>query len=66
MKYDPAGGAGRGTVTVTLGEATATLTLDANAKAEGAKFDRFGFFPSGGGGLVQIYFDDLHYTARRP
>jgi hypothetical protein len=28
-------------------------------------FDRFGFFPSGGAGMVQIYFDDLKYTAGR-
>jgi hypothetical protein len=66
VKYDPSGAGGLGTVTVTLGDTSATLTLDANAKAEGARFDRFGFFPSGGGGLVQIYFDNLHYTARRP
>jgi len=37
-----------------------------SAKAEGAILDRFGFFPSGGGGLVQVYFDDLKYTAARP
>jgi hypothetical protein len=65
LKYDPAAAGGNGTLTVTLGEATATLTLDPRAKAEGARFDRFGFFPSGGGGMVRIYFDDLRYTAAR-
>jgi hypothetical protein len=52
-------------LTVTLGEKAATLTLDARLRREGAIFDRFGFFPSGGGGMVHIYFDDLKYTARR-
>ncbi len=65
LKYDPAGADGNGTLTVTLGEATATLTLDRRTKEEGARFDRFGFFPSGGGGMVRIYFDDLRYTAGR-
>jgi hypothetical protein len=66
IKYDPAADAGRGALTVTLGEATATLPLESVFKQEGAAFDRFGFFTSGGGGKVEIYFDDLQYTAARP
>jgi hypothetical protein len=65
MKYDPSAADGRGALTVTLGDATATLILDPGVKKEGATFDRFGFFPSGGGGMVQIYFDDLKYTVGR-
>ena len=65
MKYDPAAADGRGALTVTLGDASATLTLDPGVKKESATFDRFGFFPSGGGGMVQIYFDDLKYTVGR-
>jgi hypothetical protein len=66
LKYDPAGGIGKGALTVTLGEKTATLELDEKTRSEGAVFDRFGFFPCGGGGMVQVYFDNLTYTARRP
>jgi hypothetical protein len=65
LKYDPAAADGRGALTVTLGEAGATLELEPGIKAEAAIFDRFGFFPSGGGGMVQIFFDDLKYTASR-
>jgi hypothetical protein len=65
MKYDPAGEAGKGILTVTLGDQAATLTLDPNLRREGATFDRFGFFASGGAGMVKIYFDDLKYTSGR-
>ena len=65
LKYDPYAAAGKGALTVTLAGKTATLTLDAKLREEGATFDRFGFFPSGGGGMVHIYFDDLKYTANR-
>ena len=63
MKYDPSAADGAGALTVTLGGSTATLTLEPGIKSEGAIFDRFGFFPCGGGGMVQIYFDDLRYTS---
>jgi hypothetical protein len=65
VKYDPAAEGGKGAFSVTLGGKTKTLILDAKLRAEGATFDRFGFFPSGGGGMVHIYFDDLKYTAHR-
>jgi hypothetical protein len=65
MRYDPAAANGNGVLTVTLAGQTATLALDAKLRQEGATFDRFGFFPSGGGGMVHIYFDDLKYTAGR-
>jgi hypothetical protein len=65
LKYDPTAEGGRGALSVTLDGQTATLVLDPKLREEGATFDRFGFFPSGGGGMVQIYFDDLQYTARR-
>jgi hypothetical protein len=65
LKYDPAANGGRGAISVTLDGTTATLVLDPKLRAEGATFDRFGFFPSGGGGMVNIYFDDLTYTSRR-
>jgi hypothetical protein len=65
MKYDPDAEGGRGALSVTLDGRTATLVLDPKLRAEGATFDRFGFFPTGGGGMVQIYFDDLTYTSGR-
>jgi hypothetical protein len=65
LKYDPAAHGGKGAFTVTLGKESATLIVDEKLRAEGATFDRFGFFPSGGGGMVQISFDDLKYTASR-
>ena len=65
IKYDPAAAAGHGALSVTLGGQTATLLLDEKSRAEGAIFDRFGFFASGGGGMTNIYFDDLKYSAGR-
>lgn len=63
VRYDPAAAEGNGALTVKLGEQIATLALDSKLRQEGATFDRFGFFASGGGGMVHIYFDDLKYTA---
>lgn len=65
MHYDPAAESGNGALSVTLGGQTTKMVLDGKLRAEGTAFDRFGFFPSGGAGLVQIYFDDLSYTSRR-
>ena len=65
LVYDPSPNGGDGAVTATLGQESATLRLKKDVKAQGASFDRFGFFtPSVGGQIVRIYFDDLEYTAR--
>lgn len=62
--YDPQADAGNGSITVKLGEESVTLKLKRGHKAEGASFDRFGLFTKGPGGqMVDIYLDDLTYTA---
>jgi hypothetical protein len=64
LVYDPAAINGRGEIRATLGEETVVLPLKPGRKAEGAAFDRFGFFTARAGGqMVKIFFDDLVYTA---
>jgi hypothetical protein len=64
LSYDPAAEQGRGAIELRLGEESVTAALKPGQKEEGATFDRFGVFTSNiGGQMVQIYFDDLKYTA---
>ncbi len=65
LKYDPRAANGQGAITITLAGQSATLVIDPKLREQGANFDRFGFFASGGGGMVHIFFDDLEYTAQR-
>jgi hypothetical protein len=65
LKYDPRAADGQGAITITLADQTATLVIDPKLREQGATFDRFGVFASGGGGMVHIFFDDLEYTAQR-
>ena len=66
LAYDPAGNGGLGVLSVTLGGESVVYDLKKGDKAEGGRFDRFGLFSinnDGGHGQVNIYFDDLKYTA---
>lgn len=64
MHYNPRGAGGNGSITVTFDESTQTLELRPGDRATGAAFDRFGFFNlQAGGHYVQIYVDDLQFTA---
>lgn len=66
FKYDPKGNNGAGTITVTLGDVTKVQKLTEQQRAQGGVFDRFGITNlRAGGKFVQLYFDDLTYTARR-
>jgi hypothetical protein len=65
--YDPKSNNNLGRVTLTIGDQTCTLDLTAQQRKSGAVFDRFGLANMRGGGkYVEVYFDDLIYTARRP
>jgi hypothetical protein len=65
--YDPKANNGIGRCTMTLDGKSYTIDLTPEQRKVGATFDRFGMRNMRGGGkLVEIYFDDLTYTARRP
>ena len=64
MHYLPAGAAGNGRIEVTFDGKTQTVDLEPGRKAENALFDRFGLFNiQSGGHHVEIYFDDIRFTA---
>ena len=65
IRYSPREAGGRGRVTVTLDGHARSLDLAPGHRARGAAFDRFGLFNhQSGGHMVEIYLDDLTYTAR--
>jgi hypothetical protein len=65
MDYDPAGADGNGRITVKFDQDVQTFDLAAGEKADGATFDRFGIFDlQSGGHYVEVWFDDLQYTAK--
>jgi len=67
VDYDPKANQNMGRITVTFDDRTLMLDLTAEQRADGAVFDRFGVANlRSGGKFVEIYFDDLSYTARRP
>jgi hypothetical protein len=62
--YDPAANNGNGAVTVKLGDETFTQKYKQRQLNKSATLDRFGLCTvTTGGQVVQIYFDDLAYTA---
>jgi hypothetical protein len=64
FRYEPKGANGRGRITVTLDGHVQTMDLEEGRRKQGATFDRFGVFNSqSGGNAVEIYLDDLAYTA---
>jgi hypothetical protein len=66
IDYNPAGAGGNGQITVKFDDEVQTFDLAPGMKAEGAAFDRFGLFDmQSGGHYVQVWIDDLTYTAKR-
>ena len=66
LRYDPAAAGGNGQIVVTLEEQTVTLDVRPEDRNAGATFDRFGFWSiQEGGHYVEIYIDDLSYTAKK-
>lgn len=64
VQYDPAAADGNGRVTVQFDDELHTLDVDARHRGAGAAFDRFGLFNiQSGGHHVQLYVDDVRYTA---
>jgi hypothetical protein len=64
IDYDPSANGGLGAVNVTLDSTTRQLQLTAADRAAGATFDHFGMFGfSPDGNYVEVYFDDLSFTA---
>lgn len=67
FEYDPSGNNGVGRITAKLDDTVITLDLKPAMRQAGARFDRFGLMNvRSGGKYVEVYFDDLSYTAKRP
>ena len=65
MDFDPQAAEGQGRISMTLDGQSRSLDLRPGDKQRGASFDRFGLFNlQSGGHAVEIYVDDLSYTAR--
>jgi hypothetical protein len=66
VEYDPTANNNIGRITATLAEESVTLDLTKEQREAGATFDRFGVANLRlGGKFVEVYYDDLTYTARR-
>ncbi len=66
LDYDPEGAGGKGTITVTLDGNPVSIDLQPGVKQAGASFDRFGILSwQSGGHHVELYLDDLKYTAEK-
>jgi len=66
MDYSPQDNQGRGRIAVTLDGQQVLLDLPEGARKSNAAFDRFGFLSwHRGGHFVEMYFDDISYTARQ-
>jgi hypothetical protein len=66
LRYSPQGADGRGLITVTLDAAQTSIALPDRMRQKGAEFDHFGFFNfQPDGHYVQIFIDDLEYSANR-
>jgi hypothetical protein len=64
LHYDPTASDGHGRVLVTLDDESVAWDLPPEIRAGNAAFDRFGFVSwHRGGHFVEIYFDDLTYSA---
>lgn len=65
VHYSPQGNQGRGRISATLDGQPVVLDLPEGARKGNAAFDRFGFLSwHRGGHFVEMYFDDVSYTAR--
>ena len=67
FEYDPAANNGQGRIIAKLDDQEMKLDLKPDIRKGAVKFDRFGLLNvRSGGKYVEVYFDDLTYTARRP
>ena len=65
--YDPTANGGNGKITVKIDDDQFTLDVPPEIRNGPCNFDRFGIMNARGGGkVVQVYVDDLSYTARPP
>jgi hypothetical protein len=66
--YDPAANGGQGRIIAKLEGEVMTIDLRGDAmRRAGARFDRFGLMNvRSGGKYVEVYFDDMTYTVKRP
>ncbi|MBI4607150.1 MAG: hypothetical protein HY721_34740 [Planctomycetes bacterium] len=66
IDYSPAGAGGRGRIAVRLDGEEAALDLEPGHRGLGARLDRFGLLTHfRDGHFVEIYVDDVSYTAER-
>lgn len=64
FRYQPEAGDGRGRITVAFDGESVSMDVSEAARKGNAAFDRFGFLSwNRGGHFVEIYFDDLVWTA---
>ncbi len=64
IHYEPDANHRRGEITVTLDNHAQTIQLRSDDRDIGARFDRFGLFNlQSGGWHVELYIDELRYTA---
>jgi hypothetical protein len=67
LRYSATAAGGRGAITVTLDNEKASIELPAGVRERGASFDHFGFFNfQPDGHYVEIFVDDLEFSARGP
>jgi hypothetical protein len=65
FRYDPAAAKGAGQIHFTLDGTEYAHNIDTEQRKSGATFDRFGLLNiRRGGKYVEMYFDDMTYTAR--
>jgi hypothetical protein len=65
LDYDPKGAGGVGQITVKFDDQMQTLDLKPDVRRNGATFDHFGLFNMHTGGhFVEVWLDDLQYTAK--
>jgi hypothetical protein len=66
FEYDPRANGGIGRIVARLDDSVIEMNLKPDVRKAGARFDRFGLMNvRTGGKYVEVYFDDLTYTARR-
>lgn len=66
LHYDPNAAGGKGRIDMTFDDQKLAVELRPEDRKRGATFDHFGLFnPQEGGHYVELFVDDLEYTARK-
>ena len=66
LEYNPRANSGTGNIILTFDDKTVSLPLKSDAKSDLAVFNRFGLLSyQRGGHYLDIYFDNLTYTAKK-